>query len=119
MPLTDIQELLKEANKHIPDPDVIIDVYDMTYAWVSQKHSTITEYTKEEQINTRISEISQLKHGDTNNTAPEALTPNQKFTQEMILTTKSGKKKEAEVAGIVIEFNNQPYLIGKILKVTE
>jgi len=119
MALTDIKKLLKEGEKYIKNPDVIIDVFDMTYVWVSKYHCKITEYTEKEQINMQIAVNSQLVNGDTRTMALEVGIPYQPFERMMIITTKTGKKKMSNVQGIVINFNGQPYIIGKMNKPTD
>jgi hypothetical protein len=118
MATINIENFLDVANKYIKNPDVIIDVYDMTYIWTSAYHSEITGYTKEEQTNMRIAKNSQLVNGDTSQIAEEVMIPNTPFVRKIIITTKTGEKKVADIEGIVIEINNQPYLIGKMTSVS-
>jgi hypothetical protein len=118
MSIINIEKLVDLANTYIKNPDVIIDVYDMTYAWVSAYHCDVTGYTKEEQTNMKIAVNSQLVGGDTHHIAQEIMTPNILFKRKMIITTKNGDTKAAEIQGIVIEFERQPYIIGKINSVS-
>jgi hypothetical protein len=119
MSLINIEKILEEANKYIKDPDVIIDVYDMTYVWTSIYHCEVTGYSKAEQTNMRIAVNSQLENGgDTHQMAAETMNPYKPFERKMIITTKTGDTKTAEINGIVIEFDNQPYIIGKMISVS-
>lgn len=101
-------QLLLKAQEYIPAPDVIIDVYDMTYVWVSDYHCQVTGYTKEEEHNMSISVNSQLVDGDTSKMAPEAMNPYSHFKRKMILTSKSGKKMSVDVHGVVIVYGKHP-----------
>lgn len=117
MPIVNVEKLLAEANKYIKNPDVIVDVFDMTYTWVSDYHCEVTGYTKEEQENMRIEVNSQVVGGDTGKTAPEAAVPFKPFERKVVITTKTGEKKVYDTQGIVIEFNNQPFLVGKMIAI--
>lgn len=111
---TKIHLLLDEASKYIQNPDVIIDVYDMTYVWVSSFHCEVTGYSNEEEVNMRIAGNSQLVNGDTRQMAPETSEPYKPFDRDVIITTKNGERKIAKVHSIVIEYERQPYLVGKM-----
>lgn len=117
MMTSQLAEIFKKAAKFIENPDVIIDVYDMTYAWVSDYHCQISEYSEAEQVGEPIAKISQLEEGDTSKIAPEVTMPNKKFVRQMIITTKSGQQKSAQVEGVVLEIAGQPYLVGKIIQI--
>jgi hypothetical protein len=118
MPLINTDNLLIEANKFIKDPDVIIDVYDMTYVWVSAYHCEVTGYTKEEETDMRIEINSEIINGSAQSMAPESTQPYKPFETKVIITTKTGEKKAAKTQGIVIQFIDQPYLIGKMVSVS-
>ena len=67
-----LNDLLAKANEKIADPDVIVDVYDMTYVWVSKHQCSITGYSEDEQIGQQLAINTELINDDIHSMASEA-----------------------------------------------
>jgi hypothetical protein len=114
--MVNIKGLLEEANKYIKDPDAIVDTYDMTFVWVSERVKKMQGNMAGNQIAKQTEDptgISDFKSADLN-----AMTIDYKVKKKnIVIITKDNKKKKATIKFIVIEYDNQPYLISKFTKI--
>ncbi len=110
----DIQKILAKAKEKISEPDVIIDPYDLTYVWVSDKMCDLFDYTAEELIGKQIREFQHGKK-DPREVEVEMAESKSLIPVDFSIKHKSGKEINIKGEGISFEFEEQPYLVGKIV----
>jgi len=110
-----VKELLEEAKKYIKDPDSIIDPYDMTHVWVSERGQA--RFGKDV-AGHKVASTSEHPEGleDFRQMSLDAVTMDGKVKEKKILLNLGEEKKLVLINYIVIEYNRQPYLITKVMK---
>lgn len=119
MATINIKGLLKEANKYIKNPDNIIDPYDMAFVYVSKKLKKLHGKNFE---NTQISSLVEDAEGKKNFEKMDlnAVTIDYKVKEKkIIIQTKPNEKRKALINYVVIKFDNQPYLVTKMIKMED
>jgi PAS domain S-box-containing protein len=111
----DIEEILKKANEKVKDPDVIVDPYDLSYVWVSEKFCRITGYSKAELAGKQIIDVSARKKDDVKRIEMEIMGSNSGKPMSVPLRTKGGKRIEFKGAAYHIDFRGQPYVVAKLM----
>lgn len=115
--LFDIKKLLEEANKYLKNPDVIIDPYDMTFVWMNEK---ILRRAGKNLVGERVASTSEDPYGieDFRVMSAEVMTVDHKVRKkEILIKMGPGKKRKALINYVMIKFDNQPYLVTKVIKI--
>jgi len=108
-----IKEVLKKAEEIMPDFDTIIDIFDMSFIYVSEESARIAGYTPEEMINEPIHQFMNIPATD-----------GESFQNVMMKTMVGGnieipiKKKDGREMRIImnfktIEIDNHPFIVTK------
>jgi len=114
-----LEMLLKEANKYLKKPDVIIDPFDMTFVWSNDKS---IKHFEDGLVGERVAKTAEDPSGieDFRKMSAEASTVDYKIkNKEILLHLGPNIKKKTRIKYVTIEFNNQPYLVSKIDKFLE
>ena len=113
MPLTDTQELLKVATEVIQDPDVVMDPYDMSFLWMSEKSRRISG---DNLIGQPIAHYARDKEGvhDFGKVDEDSGVVHGVREKQVILKLQSGGEMEATLQYSVFEFDHRPYLVGRL-----
>ena len=109
-----VKKLLEIANKYLKDPDTIIDPYDMTFVWLSEKSKKYAG----NQVGKQIASVSKDPGGkiDFQSLNVEAGTIDYNIKKKKIAIQVGSEYKNVWINSVVIEFNNQPYLVSKFIK---
>jgi len=111
-------DVLKEAKKQIDEPDAIIDLYDQTFIWVSEKFCEIVGYTKDELINKQLSDILD-KAFDTRELHMHMMSSKDFLPINTSFIRKDGCELDVKAKGRAFDFQGHPYLVGKIVSIDE
>ncbi len=109
-------KLIQFCKKTFKEPDVIMDLYDQTFAWASNKVVEILGFTHKELSNMRVFDLRIMKE-----TTEEELAKRmqkEEFIDDMLFKTKKGTQVMATVKVKYVEFNKNPYHLVKIIKYT-
>ncbi len=109
----DIDALVKEARKHIDDPDAIIDPYDLTFVWVNEKAAKSFGYSASEMTDKQVLDFTLLPRTKVMKITLTLL--HGLFKQEIPIKTKGGKRVDKRIKYKVIRFEGCPYFVTKFL----
>lgn len=113
----DVRQLLEYAKQFIENPDLIVDPYDLTYVWVSKKFCNISGYSSSELVGEQLLKFEDYKNVEPWRIESKMVTPNKKIRINSLLLVKNGPNVKINGYGRSFEFDNQPYMAGKILEV--
>lgn len=111
------EEVIEEAKKLLAPLDLIIDLYDMSYLWGSQKILDLSEYTLDELQKLR--SVDLIDKSDKEDRFISHRLVNKHGVSTVILKSKTGKKIPVESEYQVFEHNSGLYMAVKGLKVGE
>ncbi len=114
-----IDSLLAAAKKKIKNPDIIIDPYDLTYVWLSDKFCQLSDYTCAELIGKSSQTIEDFADQELREIETEMAYSQDKVPVESVLTKKDGSKIQIKGYGYSFTYQNDPYMVGKIVKTNE
>ncbi len=109
-------ELVKHCQKIIKDPDVIMDLYDQSFAWASDKATQILGFHPDELANTRFLDLRVKDKSDTEDLKEHIAEKD--YIADFPMRTKDGKVININARVIYTEFEKDPYQIVKVLKIT-
>ncbi len=111
------QDLLEEAQKHIPDCDYIVDLFDLKFQWVSDKVLVETGFSMNEVLGMRNIDIVSDKYDEVTlrRELIERITQG-KGQKQYNIKTKSRGELVCDFAYNTFSFNGVWYMAGKILK---
>ncbi len=109
------KKVLEIAEKKLPGFHVIIDLFDMTFVYVTKEGAEVNGYTQEEMMGHSISEFMSVKNQD------------ESFRQTIMKTMiggivripirqKSGKEVFIEMKHVVVELEGHSFLVTKSLQ---
>lgn len=110
--------VLTEAKKYLDTVDFIIDLYDKTFVWATDKVIHRTEYSPEE--------FKDLQVYDTLDETPDAASYSKILAEQIIqkhgttsvlVKSKTGKKMRIEIEYYIFQFDNGLYRAGKGLNI--
>jgi len=116
MPILDINALLEKTKEKIPNPDIVIDPYDLTFVWVSEKYCELTGYSKTELINTQVFSAADMKPEELRQIKMEMISQKNIVTREMPLKTKTGEQIIIKAKDALITFQGNPYIVGTLIE---
>ena len=111
-----IKNILQKAKKHISDPDLIIDPYDLTFVWVSDNFCNITRYSKSEIIGEQFFKISTRRPDEAKQIEMEIIKTDSVKQIKLPIKTKDGTEMIVLGKSCNIYFDGQPFMAGNILK---
>ena len=109
------QQLLTEAKKHISDPNYIVDLYDMSLAWVSPNPEYDAGYSVSDLINQDGSQFMDSTSKDQLHQENMARALKDHGFDKITIKTKSGQKVTLDVEYKTFSFNNTMYSVGKVI----
>lgn len=112
----DTKRLITEAGNVIEDPDIIIDVYDMTFVWVSDKILKISGMKKEDFINKQVFEYDRRKRLDIKKLQFTMLSK-LSLTHTVPVKTKNERLLKIKLKAYNVSIDGNPYIVEKIKKV--
>ena len=106
------EDLLRLARKKMRDFDTIIDLYDMTFVYMTRESARVSGHTPREMIGKPIADFMTIPRRD------------QSFTKTIMksmeggvvripVRTKDGKEKVVEMKHAVVELEGYPYLVTR------
>jgi hypothetical protein len=113
--------LLEAAKQVIPEPDVIIDLYELTFEWVSDKFCEITGMTRNRVINASILGFDKLERGAKRKMISTALTMMSRYKKTNIIPfeREDGKQVKVKTETHYFEYKGGPYVAERILELIE
>ena len=106
--------ILDKAKELLADPDIIIDLYDFTIVWSSQKHEKITGFSKKELTGKQVQNFFALNGDKKRAKAIEHMSKSH-GRMNVESTTKKGYVVKFTVEFYTIKFDDGFYHIGKLL----
>jgi hypothetical protein len=111
----DIKLLLEKANQMINDPDVIIDLFDLSFVWVGAKLVKLLGYPKSEILEKPFHDFVRVNKIDIRNMVYYMF--RKKGQNRFTMKTKLKKNVEVNANVKVFEFKGGFYQVGKITKI--
>ena len=109
------KELIAYCKKQVKNPDVIMDLYDQTFAWASEKVVKILGFSHEELAETRVLDLRIKSKSDEEDLMEHMA--EKEYVEDMLFKTKKNKKVLVKLKVKYIEFEGHPCYVVKILKV--
>jgi len=109
------KELIEYCKNIVKNPDVIMDLYDQSFSWASDKAVKMLGFSHEELANTRIMDLRVKDKSDQEDLIEH--TRKKDYVDIFPMKTKSGKVINIQARVVMIEFKNNPYQIVKVKKV--
>ncbi|MFC1608761.1 hypothetical protein ACFL2R_01055 [Patescibacteria group bacterium] len=111
--------LLQEATQHIPDPDIIVNLFDLSVVWLSPKAQEMSGYSNKH-LEAEIIRVIDI-FGFSEEYAKDIVWKDaqEKGTREFIAKTKSGKKYKITLNFFAFHFGDIDYRVGKIIEKKE
>ena len=109
------KELIKNCKELVKDPDAIMDLYDQTFAWASDKAAKLLGFSHKELSVKRVLDI-RIKDTSDEEDLTEHTSKND-YIDIFPMRTKDGKEILIKARVKYIKFNEQPYQIIKVLEV--
>ena len=109
------QELIKYSKEQLKDLDVIMDLFDQSFTWASDKTSKVLGFSHEELAETRVLDLRVMDKSDEEDL--EEHTAKKDYVDNFRFRTKDMKEILVKARVKYIEFNKEPYQIIKILEV--
>lgn len=113
----EIYRILKKAKTICNNPDAIIDTYDLTFVWVSEKCCKLTEYLESELNNNQIF-IVYPRYKDTCEIELSMQTDPPK-ERIIPIITKSKQNIKFKLKSWCFKIDDYPYVVGKIIDVVK
>ncbi len=107
--------LMEVAKKKMPGFHVIIDLFDMTFVYVTKEGAEMSGYTQDDMIDKPISDFMSVKNSD----EPFTKTIMKTLVGGLVripLITKSGEERLVEMKHVMVEIDGHPFLITKANK---
>ena len=117
MPTMNVDMILKKAEEKIPNPDIIVDPFDLTFVWVSKRYCELTGYHEAELIDKQIFFTSTQEEEKARKMETDMLSEKSRKKMQIPIKTKSGKVLIAEVEDTIINFENHPYMAGRLIRI--
>ena len=114
-----LNELLKKPKEFVDQPDAIVDVYDLTFVWASQKLTKAMGYAHSEMQGLQTIDIHSDDKEQARKTEMEISVGPQGQVREMPVKTKQGKPLKVKFKVYRFEFQENPYMVGKLLSVKD
>ena len=112
-----MEELLKKAREIIKEPDAIADAYDLSFQWISPRLSKIIGYEPDEIINKQTISLHADSQEDARKTELDIFSTTERIVKELPAKTKSGKVLKITLEIFPMNFQGNPYMVGRVLKV--
>ena len=109
--------LISYCKNRVQDPDVIMDLFDKSFTWASNKTVKILGFSHEELANTRVLALRVKEKSDEEDLAEHIV--NKDYVDDFPMKTKSGKIIIVKARVVTIEFRKNPYQIIKVMKLVE
>ena len=108
-------ELLSRAKEVIAEPDVIVDTYDLSFAWINPKLAETLGYDESEMKGKQTMAMHADDPEQARKTETEIFTASEEIIKEMPVKTKDGKELTVKFRIRHFDFNNVPYMVGKLI----
>ncbi len=112
----ELERLLEKAKKKLADFDMIVDPYDLSFVWVSEKICKMIGLSEAEAMATQMIEIHTGQEEEVRRIESEFSCPFPDKQVKLPIRTKDGKELHINTKASCFEFDGQPYVIGKILE---
>ena len=116
MPLVDVGMLLAKVREKMKEPDIVVDPYDLTFVWVSKNYCKLTGYSEDELIDKQLFFTSTQDKNKLREMELELLSEKVGDKKEIPIKTKSGKILIARVEDVIVNFEDHPYMAGRLLE---
>ncbi|MBN2422723.1 PAS domain-containing protein [Candidatus Woesearchaeota archaeon] len=117
MTTVNVDALLKKVREKMQNPDIIVDPYDLTFVWVSEGYCKLTGYSCSDLIDKQLFFTSVQTKDTARKMEMDMLSKRESDIKEIPIKKKTGKVVIAKVKDIIINFENHPYMAGKLIKV--
>lgn len=107
---SELKEVMKTAKENMKDFNTIIDLFDLTFAYINDESALLTGYTSKELIRKPIS----LFYGSSNHSKDfqsKLVNTMSDGIMDLQVFTKKGEKKVIKIAHKLVKVKDHPYLI--------
>jgi len=108
----EIEKALKLAKEKMPSFDTLIDLYDMTFVYITKEAANVSGYEPEEMIGKQISNFMTIPSDATSfrETIMKSMVGG---SVKIPVKTKDGKERIVEMKHTTIELEGHPFLVTK------
>jgi len=99
----------------VKDPDVIMDVYDQSFEWASDRAAEILGFSHEELASKRVMDLRVKNKSDIEDLMEH--TAKKDYIDNFPMKTKNGKTIIVNARVVYVEFEKNPYQIVKVIKI--
>jgi hypothetical protein len=107
------EKLMAEARKHITEPDLVIDLYDLSIVWMSSKLMELLEYSEKDLGNITLIDLFGYDKERTRKAISEDF--KEHGFRELIARTSKGTKFRLKAEFSNFEYNKGFYRVAKCL----
>jgi PAS domain S-box-containing protein len=111
----ELEEVQKQAEEKLPGFDMIIDMFDLTFAYVSERGAKMSGHTSEEMIGKQATMFSSMS--EEQETFVEILRKMKDDTIQVPIKDEDGKERILSFKQCTVDVGGHPFLIAKILGV--
>ncbi len=113
------EKLLEEARKKMKNPDYIINIFDLSPEWASEKMLKVLEYEKASDV-TQVTDVIALEsEEERRELATEVLEVEGTKVSKFKLRSRKGKIIIIEAEITRLDFERTPYEVGRLLSYSE
>jgi len=111
---TELKKVLKLAKEKMPDFDTVIDLFDMTFVYITKKSASLSGHTPKEMIGKHISTFmtTPAKTNGFRNVIAKTMTGKSTIP----IKTKTGKQLLVTMDFVTVQVKNHPFLVTKAAK---
>jgi len=111
----ELNKILKLAKKEMPDFDTIIDLFNMTFIYITKPAAKVSGYTPKEMIGNHISKFMSIP-SDAGPFKETIIKSMMGGLVKIPIKTKDGEEKIIEMKHTSIDVNGHSYLITKAVQ---
>ena len=111
----DLGALLKKAKTTLKDVDIVVDPYDLTFIWVSDKLCRLSGFEQDKLVGQQIFALDIRGQPATKEIELMMMRADENNVIEVPVKTKDGKDIIVKIQAISITFKDQPYMVARIV----
>jgi PAS domain S-box-containing protein len=105
-----INEVKKLAEEKMPNFDTIIDLFDMSFIYISEKSAKLSGYMSEEMVGESIHKFMNIPSGDNESFQDILMKTMIGGNVKIPIKTKDGKSIDVLMNFVLIEVDNHPFV---------
>ena len=110
------EELLMKVKEAVAEPDSIIDVYDLSFVWVSQRLAASIGYTQAEITEKRTIDVYSTSPKEAQEIEREIILAKDGIIKDFPVKTKAGDAVTIRIRVHHLTFDDTPYMVGEFLE---